>query len=293
MNEAYSDEQKAKASAWFEKLRDDLCATLEAIEDDVEGPNVSSQGEPGRFEPTAWKRTASEDAESHGGGGVMSMLRGRVFEKAGVNVSTVFGAFSEEFRERIPGAADDPRFWASGISVVIHPRSPLVPAAHMNTRMIVTTKGWFGGGGDLTPVFAEEEETARFHKAYKEACDAHDPAYYPKFKQWCDEYFFLPHRNEPRGVGGIFYDNINTGDWKADFALTQDVGRAFLHTYPVIARAKMDLAWNDEQRQAQRVKRGRYVEFNLLYDRGTIFGLKTNGNTEAVLMSLPPDTAWP
>ena len=293
MNEAYSDEQKAKASAWFEKLRDDLCATLEAIEDDVEGPNVSSQGEPGRFEPTAWKRTASEDAESHGGGGVMSMLRGRVFEKAGVNVSTVFGAFSEEFRERIPGAADDPRFWASGISVVIHPRSPLVPAAHMNTRMIVTTKGWFGGGGDLTPVFAEEEETARFHKAYKKACDAHDPAYYPKFKQWCDEYFFLPHRNEPRGVGGIFYDNINTGDWKADFALTQDVGRAFLHTYPVIARAKMDLAWNDEQRQAQRVKRGRYVEFNLLYDRGTIFGLKTNGNTEAVLMSLPPDTAWP
>ncbi len=293
MNEAYSDEQKTKASAWFEKLRDELCATLEAIEDDVEGPNVSSQGEPGRFEPTAWKRTASEDAESHGGGGVMSMLRGRVFEKAGVNVSTVFGAFSEEFRERIPGAADDPRFWASGISVVIHPRSPLVPAAHMNTRMIVTTKGWFGGGSDLTPVFAEEEETARFHKAYKEACDAHDPAYYPKFKQWCDEYFFLPHRNEPRGAGGIFYDNVNTGDWKADFAFTQDVGRAFLHTYPVIARAKMDLAWNDEQRQAQRIKRGRYVEFNLLYDRGTIFGLKTNGNTEAVLMSLPPDTAWP
>ncbi len=293
MNEAYSDEQKTKALAWFEKLRDDLCATLEAIEDDVEGPNVSSQGEPGRFEPTAWKRAASEDAESHGGGGVMSMLRGRVFEKAGVNVSTVFGVFSEEFRERIPGAADDPRFWASGISVVIHPRSPLVPAAHMNTRMIVTTKGWFGGGSDLTPVFAEEEETARFHKAYKEACDAHDPAYYPKFKQWCDEYFFLPHRNEPRGAGGIFYDNVNTGDWKADFAFTQDVGRAFLHTYPVIARAKMDLAWNDEQRQAQRVKRGRYVEFNLLYDRGTIFGLKTNGNTEAVLMSLPPDTAWP
>jgi len=293
MSEAYSDKQKTKASAWFEKLRDDLCATLEAIEDDVEGPNVSSQGKPGRFEPTAWKRAASEDAESHGGGGVMSMLRGRVFEKAGVNVSTVFGAFSEEFRERIPGAADDPRFWASGISVVIHPRSPLVPAAHMNTRMIVTTKGWFGGGSDLTPVFAEEEETARFHKAYKEVCDAHDPAYYPKFKQWCDEYFFLPHRNEPRGVGGIFYDNVNTGDWEADFALTQDVGRAFLQTYPVIARAKMNLAWNDEQRQAQRVKRGRYVEFNLLYDRGTIFGLKTNGNTEAILMSLPPDTAWP
>jgi coproporphyrinogen III oxidase len=290
---AYGEEQKQLAAAWFARLRDDLCAALEACEDDVTGPNPSSEGEPGRFERTAWARPAAEGAAAHGGGGIMSVLRGRVFEKAGVNVSTVHGEFSEEFRARIPGADKDPRFWASGISVVIHPRSPLVPAAHMNTRMIVTTRGWFGGGGDLTPVFPEDEETARFHRAYKEACDVHDPAYYLKFKAWCDEYFFLPHRGEPRGVGGIFYDNLDTGDWAADFAFTQDVGRAFLGVYPALARAKMDLNWSDDQRQAQRVKRGRYVEFNLLYDRGTLFGLKTGGNTEAILMSLPPDTAWP
>jgi len=301
MTDAYGDDHKAQATVWFEKLRDDLCAALEALEDDVEGPNASSAGEPGRFERQSWQRPAAEAKQSpageategHGGGGVMSVLRGRVFEKAGVNVSTVFGEFSEEFRARIPGAEQDPRFWASGISVVIHPRSPLVPAAHMNTRMIVTTEGWFGGGGDLTPVFPEDDESARFHKAYKDACAAHDPAYYPKFKKWCDEYFYLPHRDEPRGIGGIFYDNVNTGDWNADLAFTKDVGRAFLGVYPALARAKMDLPWSDEQRQAQRVKRGRYVEFNLLYDRGTLFGLKTGGNTEAILMSLPPDTAWP
>ena len=293
MTNAYGDDHKAQAASWFEKLRDDLCAALESLEDDVEGPNVSSTGTPGRFEQQSWQRPANKEPEGHGGGGVMSVLRGRVFEKAGVNVSTVYGEFSEEFRARIPGADQDPRFWASGISVVVHPRSPLVPAAHMNTRMIVTTKGWFGGGGDLTPVFPEDDESARFHKAYKDACDRHDPAYYPKFKKWCDEYFYLPHREEPRGIGGIFYDNVDTGDWDADFAFTQDVGRAFLGVYPALARAKMDLPWSDEQRQAQRVKRGRYVEFNLLYDRGTLFGLKTGGNTEAILMSLPPDTAWP
>jgi coproporphyrinogen III oxidase len=295
MTEAYGDEHKAQARAWFEKLRDDLCAALETIEDDVVGPNPSSEGAPGRFQRQAWERPVADQGTegAEGGGGVMSILRGRVFEKAGVNVSTVHGTFSEEFRARIPGAAEDPRFWASGISVVIHPRSPLVPAAHMNTRMIVTTKGWFGGGGDLTPVFAEDEETARFHSAYRKACDAHDADYYPKFKKWCDEYFYLPHRDEPRGVGGIFYDNLDSGDWAADFAFTQDVGRAFLGVYPALARAKMDLLWTDEQRQAQRVKRGRYVEFNLLYDRGTLFGLKTGGNVEAILMSLPPDTAWP
>ena len=288
-----NDAQKNRAKAWFVKLRDDLCSALEAAELDVAGPNLSSKGEVGAFERQSWVRSASDGAADAGGGGVVSILRGRVFEKAGVNVSTVWGEFSEEFRKNIPGAAEDPRFWASGISVVIHPRSPLVPAAHMNTRMIVTTRGWFGGGGDLTPVFAEDGETRKFHRAYQRACDAHDADYYPKFKKWCDDYFYLPHRNEARGVGGIFYDNLNTSDWEADFAFTQDVGRAFLEIYPLLVRNKMNIPWTDQQRQAQRVKRGRYVEFNLLYDRGTLFGLKTGGNTEAILMSLPPDTAWP
>ena len=294
MSEDYgNDTHKERAAAWFAELRDNLCTALEAAENEVQGPNFSSKGEPGVFEKKTWKRPASDGTNHAGGGGVMSVLRGRVFEKAGVNVSTVWGEFSEEFRKNIPGAAEDPRFWASGISVVIHPRSPLVPAAHMNTRMIVTTKGWFGGGGDLTPVFPEDEETQRFHRAYQKACDSHDESYYEKFKKWCDEYFYLPHRDEARGVGGIFYDNVNTGNWEDDFAFTKDVGQAFVETYPELARAKMDLPWTDEQRQAQRIKRGRYVEFNLLYDRGTLFGLKTGGNTEAILMSLPPDTSWP
>lgn len=294
MSEDYgNDTHKERAAAWFAELRDNLCTALEAAENEVQGPNFSSKGEPGAFKKKTWKRPASDGANDAGGGGVMSVLRGRVFEKAGVNVSTVWGEFSEEFRKNIPGAAEDPRFWASGISVVIHPRSPLVPAAHMNTRMIVTTKGWFGGGGDLTPVFPEDEETQRFHRAYQKACDSHDESYYEKFKKWCDEYFYLPHRDEARGVGGIFYDNVNTGNWEDDFAFTKDVGQAFVETYPELARAKMDLPWTDEQRQAQRIKRGRYVEFNLLYDRGTLFGLKTGGNTEAILMSLPPDTSWP
>lgn len=294
MPDNYGDAaRKDRAAAWFARLRDDLCAALEAAERDVEGPNPSSAGEPAVFERKSWRRPAAEGAADAGGGGVMSVLRGRVFDKAGVNVSTVWGEFSEEFRKNIPGAAKDPKFWAAGISAVIHPRSPLAPAAHMNTRMIVTTKGWFGGGCDLTPTFPDAAETRKFHRACRRACDAHDAAYYPKFKKWCDEYFFLPHRGEARGVGGIFYDNLNTGDWEEDFAFTRDVGRAFLETYPLLARAKMDLPWTDEQRQVQRVKRGRYVEFNLLYDRGTLFGLKTGGNTEAILMSLPPDTAWP
>ena len=286
-----SEDHRKRASVWFQTFRDDLCRALEACEDGVTGPNGTSAGEPGRFEQTPWQR--DENNEAGGGGGVMSVMRGRVLEKAGISVSTVWGEFSEEYRDKIPGAAEDPRFWASGVSVVVHPCSPLVPAAHMNTRMIVTTQGWFGGGGDLTPVFPIEADTADFHGAYKDACDRHDADYYPKFKKWCDEYFFLPHRGEARGVGGIFYDNLNTGDWEKDFAFTQDVGRAFLDAYPALVRRHMDEDWTEEERQAQLVKRGRYVEFNLLYDRGTQFGLRTGGNTEAILMSLPPEVIWP
>jgi coproporphyrinogen III oxidase len=284
---AGTNEQKDRATMWFKDLRDQLCAALEAIEDDCTGEGADKFS-PGRFERTAW------DRDNDGGGGEMSVLRGgRVLEKAGVNVSIVHGEFSEEFRAKIPGAAEDPRFWAAGISLVVHPRSPRVPIAHMNTRMIVTTKGWFGGGGDLTPVFPIDEDTADFHGAFKGACDAHDPEYYPKFKEWCDRYFYLPHREEARGVGGIFYDNLDTGDWEKDFEFTQDVGRSFLNIYPQIIRRHMDEPWTDEEKQKQLVKRGRYVEFNLIYDRGTLFGLKTGGNTEAILMSLPPEVTWP
>ncbi len=286
-HEAYGDDHKAQATTWFADLRDLLCSRLEALETRAAPQDLNRDFAPMLFERTSWERPG-------GGGGTMSVLReGRVFEKAGVNISTVHGEFSEEFRARIPGAAEDPRFWAAGISVVIHPRSPLVPIAHMNTRMIVTTQGWFGGGGDLTPVFPDPGETEEFHTAFKVACDAHDPSFYPKYKKWCDEYFFLPHRGEARGVGGIFYDNHDTGDWDSDFAFTRDVGQAFVDVYPEIAAAKMDLSWTAEQKHAQKVKRGRYVEFNLLYDRGTLFGLKTGGNVEAILMSLPPDVAWP
>ncbi|HEY4635279.1 MAG TPA: oxygen-dependent coproporphyrinogen oxidase [Rhodospirillales bacterium] len=281
-----SDAHRKKAQAWFEDLRDQLCRTLEAIEAEAKAKTRASANKPGRFKRTAWDR-------AEGGGGVISLLKnGRVFEKAGVNVSTVMGEFADDYRRRVPGAAADPRFWASGISVVVHPQSPHVPAAHMNTRMIVTTQGWFGGGGDLTPVFELATDTADFHAAFKRACDAHDKAYYAKFKKWCDEYFSLPHRGEARGIGGIFYDNLNSGDWAADFAFTQDVGRAFAEVYPMIVRRRMEADWSDVERQAQLLKRGRYVEFNLLYDRGTQFGLKTGGNVDAILMSLPPEVKW-
>ncbi len=275
-------QQKDMAAAWFAQLRDHLCASYETLEDEAD----PSFGPAGRFCPAPWNRPG-------GGGGMMSVMKGgRVFEKVGVNISTVHGSFSPEFRANIPGAQETGEFWASGISLVAHPRSPHVPAAHFNTRFLVTSQTWFGGGGDMTPVFPKDKETQMFHGAFEDACNRHDPAYYPKFKAWCDRYFYLPHRGETRGVGGIFYDNLNTGSFEADFAFTQDVGRAFAEVYPAIIRPAMSLPWTNQDRQAQLIKRGRYVEFNLLYDRGTLFGLKTDGNVEAILMSLPPLVAW-
>ena len=276
--------EQETARAWFEQLRDRICAAFEAIEDDYGGVAHADLA-PGRFERQPWERAG-------GGGGEIAIMRGRVFEKVGVNVSTVWGELSPEFRGQIPGADADGKFWASGISLVAHLRSPHAPPAHMNTRHLRTSRTWFGGGADLNPIFPDEDDTRAFHERLRTACDAYAPDAYERFNKWADEYFFIPHRGEPRGVGGIFYDYLE-GDFPRHLAFTKDVGEAFLDVYPKLVRRHMNRPWTDAERQHQLVRRGRYVEFNLIYDRGTQFGLKTGGNPEAILMSLPPAAAWP
>ena len=275
------DEQQRRARAWFESLRDAICAEFEAIE--------AEAGSDARFGYLAWDRT--DPGGAPGGGGVRGVMKGKVFEKVGVNVSTVGGTFEGDFAKTIHGAGDDPSFFATGISLVAHMANPHVPAVHMNTRFLTTTRRWFGGGADLNPPIPYAEDTAVFHEALKAACDAHDPEHYPRFKKWADEYFYIPHRKVHRGVGGIFYDHLER-DWEADFAFTQDVGRVFLGIFPELVRRRMHAAFTDADKAQQLEWRGRYAEFNLIYDRGTLFGLKTGGNVDAILMSLPPVAAW-
>ena len=275
--------QRLETQKWFEVLRDQICSSFEKLEQIYEGPKQSML--PGKFRRKKWHREG-------GGGGEMSIMEGRLFEKVGVNISTVMGELSPEFSKQIPGAENNPKFWASGISLVAHMWSPHIPAVHMNTRHIATTRSWFGGGADLTPMIINTEDKELFHTAFRSACNKHDDTYYARFKEWCDDYFYLKHRNEPRGVGGIFYDQL-ANNFEADFNFTKEVGSTFANIYPTIVKRHMNKAWTKKERQAQLVKRGRYVEFNLLYDRGTLFGLQTGGNVEAILMSLPPAVAWP
>tara|TARA_B100000123_G_scaffold271759_1_gene252361 strand:- start:256 stop:1062 length:807 start_codon:yes stop_codon:yes gene_type:complete len=266
------EERKEKAADWFKTLRNEFCQAFEDIDQ-------------GKFERKTWQHKGE-------GGGEMSIMKGNVFEKVGVNISTVSGQFSEDYRHKIKGTEKSPHYWASGISLVAHMQSPKVPAFHFNTRFLVTGESWFGGGADMTPTFVNKDDTTLFHQKMEEACRPYDETYYPKFKKRCDEYFYLPHRNEPRGEGGIFFDYMNTGDWETDFDFVKDVGRKTLEAITTIVNQHKELSWTAQEKDEQLLKRGRYVEFNLLWDRGTLFGIKTGGSTEAILMSMPPTVKW-
>ena len=266
------ENKKQLASEWFRELRDNFCSQFETID-----------GE--KFVRNKWSHSGE-------GGGEMSVMKGSVFEKVGVNISTVNGRFKEEFRENVSGTENSPNYWASGISIVAHMHSPYIPAFHFNTRFIATDEQWFGGGADLTPTIINDDDVEEFHNTFRDACNNHDKSYYQNFRKQCEEYFFLPHRNEERGKGGIFFDHMNTGDWKKDFEFVKEVGMAFLKVVPSIIKKRKNIRWDENEKNLQLLKRGRYVEFNLLWDRGTQFGLKTGGNTEAILMSMPPEAKW-
>jgi coproporphyrinogen III oxidase len=289
------DEQQLAAQGWFQSLRDRITAAFEAIEDEGAGlPALANAPDgPGRFQFTRWDR--ADHSGAPGGGGTMGVMKGRIFEKVGVNISTVHGQFNPEFAKSIPGAADDPRFFATGISLVAHMANPHVPAVHMNTRFLVTTKRWFGGGADLNPALPDADDTAFFRAAFEAAGNRHDAGFWGRHSEWCDEYFHIPHRKRARGVGGIFYDWLSADsapDFDKHFAYTKDVGESFLATFPAIVRRRMAKPWTADERHALLKYRGLYAEFNLVYDRGTTFGLKTGGNTDAILMSLPPEVIW-